>query len=336
MTPLSASSKTPVNTTDSTVIARARGIIDIEIAGLERLKAKIDDDFTQAIELIEACNGRVIVTGMGKSGIIGQKIAATMSSTGTPALFLHPAEGSHGDLGTVTPDDVIIAISNSGETPEILAVLPLFKRFQLPIISITGRPQSTLGQQGNCVLDVSVEQEACSLGLAPTASTTNTLVMGDALAVTLLERKGFTPEDFALFHPAGSLGKKLLTQVKTLMHTGDAIPVVSQDASFSQALIEITSKKLGLVLVQNSQQQIVGIITDGDIRRALTNEQNTEKIAIADIMGTNPKSINEEALAAEALSIMETNRITSLVVKNNDQESIGVIHLHDILNAGIR
>ncbi len=326
----------------ASTLARARGIIDIELEGLERLKSRINDHFLKAIEIIEQCQGRVIITGMGKSGIIGQKISATLSSTGTPALFLHPAEGSHGDLGTVTKNDVVIAISNSGETPEILSVLPLFKRFQLPLIAMTGNVDSVLAQQSDCILDVSVVQEACSLGLAPTASTTNTLVMGDTLAVTLLERKGFTPEDFALFHPAGSLGKKLLTQVKDLMHTGQQLPIIDEAAFFSDALIEMTSKKLGLVLVVNSEGQTCGIVTDGDIRRTLTqtsdsdNTLNIPHITLASVMGKNPKAISPDALAAEALSIMETNRITALVINNPQQQPVGVLHIHDVLNAGIR
>jgi len=329
----------PIDTAETMVsqtVARARGIIDVEIAGLERLKARVNDDFYKAVTLIEACQGRVIVTGMGKSGIIGQKIAATLSSTGTPALFLHPAEGSHGDLGTVTRQDVIIAISNSGETPELLNVLPLFKRFQLPLIAMTGKADSTLAQRSHCVLDISVEQEACSLGLAPTASTTNTLVMGDALAVTLLDRKGFTPEDFALFHPAGALGKRLLTQVSDLMHTKGQLPIVPQNASFSQALIEMTAKKLGLVLVMDDQHRTVGIITDGDIRRTLTRFTDISAIDITEIMGRQPKTISAGALAAEALSVMEANRITALVIPGDTGQPLGVIHLHDVLQAGIR
>lgn len=321
----------------ASVLARARGIVDIEIQALDDLKRQMDGDFVRAIELMEACSGRVIVTGMGKSGIIGKKIAATLSSTGTPAYFLHPAEGSHGDLGTLMKQDVVLAISNSGETPEILGILPLIKRFGVPLISMTGRMDSTLAQQGDVVLNVAVQQEACPLGLAPTASTTATLALGDALAVVLLERRGFSEEDFALFHPAGSLGKRLLLRVQDIMHPESALPLVTEDTPFLEALMEVSLKKLGLAIVLDAQGDMRGVLTDGDVRRALTRFPDPRDIRLPDVMTKAPKTIPPDELAVTALRHMEEHQITALIVCPSDSSTqpIGALHLHDLLKAGL-
>ncbi len=321
--------------TAANAIERVKYVVDVEIAGLHALQRQLTDDVDIALNAMQACTGRVVITGMGKSGLIGKKIAATLSSTGTPAIFLHPAEGSHGDLGTLTKNDVVIAISNSGETPEILAVLPLIKRFKLPLIAMTGKPESTLGKQASAVLNVAVPQEACSLGLAPTASTTATLAMGDALAVVLLERNGFTSEDFALFHPAGSLGKRLLLRVDNVMHTGEAIPTVTPHTSFIDVLSEMNAKTLGLTLVVDYDNTLTGIVTDGDIRRALSQQPDTTELQVAHIMGGAPKTITANALAVEALTLMESHKISALAVVNDANQPVGVLHIHDLIREGI-
>jgi len=322
-------------TEKNALLAKARGVVDIEIQALEDLKSQMDDHFVRAIEMIEACSGRVIVTGMGKSGLIGKKIAATLSSTGTPSYFLHPAEGSHGDLGTLMKQDVVIAISNSGESPEILGILPLLKRFGVPLIAMTGKLNSTLAQQSDVTLNIAVRQEACPLGLAPTASTTATLALGDTLAVVLLERRGFSEEDFAMFHPAGSLGKRLLLKVKDVMHSGDALPLVSMDTPFLDALMEVSLKKLGMAIVMDTTGRMQGILTDGDVRRALTRFENPREIAISDVMTRSPKLIEAEDLAVSALRIMEDHKITVLVSCSPDGKPVGAVHMHDILKTGI-
>ncbi len=321
--------------TDSVLLARARAIIDIEIEALEDLKTQLDANFVQAVELIERCTGRVIITGMGKSGLIGKKIAATLSSTGTPATFLHPAEGSHGDLGVLMKQDVVIAISNSGETPEILGILPLVKRFGVPLIAMTGKPQSTLGRQGDVVLNIAVRQEACPLGLAPTASTTATLALGDALAVVLLERRGFSEDDFALFHPAGALGKRLLLRVSDVMKSGEELPVVDLHTSFLDALMEVSLKKMGIAIVVDAQRRVQGILTDGDVRRALTRYAQVSDIVLADVMSRAPKQVNPDDLAVTALRKMEEHKITVLLCCNAEGQPIGAVHMHDILQTGI-
>jgi arabinose-5-phosphate isomerase len=313
----------------------ARSVFDVEIDALKTVRQNLDAHFVQAISLLEKCQGRVVITGMGKSGIIGKKIAATLSSTGTPSLFLHPAEGSHGDLGVLTRQDVVIAISNSGETPEILGILPLIKRFGVSLISMTGKPESTLGQQGDCVLNIAVPREACPLGLAPTASTTATLAMGDALAVTLLERRGFSEEDFALFHPAGSLGKRLLLRVQDLMHTDNTLPLITENTPFLDALVAVSEKKLGVGIITDNQGQMVGILTDGDVRRALTRFEDPRQIPLTDIITRSPKTIEADELAVTALRLMENHQITVLVINNDQQKPIGLIHLHDLLKAGL-
>lgn len=317
------------------VLARARAVLDIEIQALEDLKSQLDDNFLKAIELIEACTGRVVITGMGKSGLIGKKIAATLSSTGTPAYFLHPAEGSHGDLGILMKQDLVLAISNSGETPEILGILPLVKRFGVPLIGMTGKMDSTLARQSDVALNIAVRQEACPLGLAPTASTTATLAMGDTLAVVLLERRGFSAEDFAMFHPAGALGKRLLLRVSDVMHQGAELPLVSLDTPFLEALVEVGSKKMGMAVVVDENRRMQGILTDGDIRRALTRFADPRSIQLTDVITRAPKLVQPDDLAVTALRLMEENKITVLVSCDEAGHPIGAVHMHDILKTGI-
>jgi arabinose-5-phosphate isomerase len=311
----------------------AKTVVQIEIDALARLKLTLNESFNQAIEVLESCSGRVIMTGMGKSGIIGRKIAATFSSTGTPAYFLHPGEGVHGDLGLIQAGDVVIAISNSGETPELLQVLPTVKHFNLPLIAMTGNSESTLAKRSLVVLDVSVEKEACALNLAPTASTTVTLVLGDALAVALMERKGFTEKDFAVFHPAGSLGKRLLLTVEDVMHS--ELPLVHPEQSFREALVEITEKKLGMTLVVDQEGLTLGILTDGDVRRILTTHQDIQTLLVQEVFAKNPKQIDKLALAAEALHQMQQYQITTLVVNDSSGKPEGIVHLHDLLKTGL-
>ncbi len=317
------------------IIGIAERVLKTEAEAINALLNRLDENFRKAAEMLCEMKGRLIVTGMGKSGLIGKKIAATLSSTGTPAVFLHPAEAGHGDLGMVTSEDIVLAISNSGETEEVLRLIPYIKRFSVGLISMT-RPDSTLGRSSDIVLDVTVEKEACSLGIVPTASTTATLAMGDALAVALLEMKGFKEEDFAMFHPNGSLGKKLLVRVKDLMHTGDAIPIVQLDTPMTDAAIEMSSKRLGMTVVCDSYRKIKGIITDGDLRRGIQRwgVEFFQKRA-SEVMTRNPKTIDKDALAAKALSVMEQYSITSLVVPDAEGCPTGVIHLHDILKKGI-
>ena len=317
----------------------AKRVLKIEADAVAALIDRIDERFEQAVEIILDCKGRVVVTGMGKSGLIGKKIAATLASTGTPALFLHPAEGIHGDLGMVTRGDTVIALSNSGETEEIARMLPSLKRLGIKIIALTGNTDSTLAKNSDVVIDVGVKEEACPLGLAPTASTTATLAMGDALAVALLDKRGFREEDFACFHPGGTLGKRLLLRVRDLMHIGDAIPAVSEATLIKDAIYEISSKKMGVTSVLDSAGKLVGVISDGDLRRWMERTEKTGENLLAkkakDIMTKNPKVTNREALAAEAVAIMERNSITCLIVTDHDAKPEGVIHLHDLLKAGV-
>lgn len=317
------------------LLARARSIVDIEIQALEDLKTQLDDNFVRAVEIMETCTGRVIITGMGKSGLIGKKIAATLSSTGTPAYFLHPAEGSHGDLGMLMKQDVVIAISNSGETPEILGILPLVKRFGVPLIAMTGKTNSTLAKEADLTLNIAVRQEACSLGLAPTASTTATLALGDTLAVILLERRGFTEDDFAMFHPAGNLGKRLLLKVEDVMQQGEALPLVQKNTPFLDALMQVSLKKLGMAIIVDEDGQMEGILTDGDVRRALTRFSDPRSITLPEVMTRAPKQINANELAVTALRLMEEHKITVLVCCQPDGRPHGVVHMHDILKTGI-
>ena len=313
----------------------AKEVLDIEAKSILRLKNNIGEEFDKAIDVLYNCKGRVIVTGMGKSGLIGKKIAATMSSTGTPTYFLHPAESTHGDSGVITRNDVIIAISNSGETQELLNLLPLIKRFGCEMIGMTGNLNSTLAKTSEVVLDISVEREACPLGKAPTASTTATLAMGDALAVCLMEKKGFTKEDFLLFHPSGKLGKGLTYKVRDLMITGDKMPLVSESESFKDVINTISEYKLGMAMVLNDDKTLAGVLTDGDIRRTVIKYPDTSNIKVKDVMTTNPKRITSDAYAASALNLMEKYSITALAVVDEGNVPVGVIHVHDLLRAGV-
>ena len=309
--------------------------IRIEREAIEALESRINSDFSRACEVIMACKGRVVVTGMGKSGHIGNKIAATLASTGTPAFFVHPGEASHGDLGMITPQDVVIAISNSGSTSEVVTILPLIKRMGAPLISMTGKPDSVLAQEAVANLDVSVAIEACPLGLAPTSSTTATLVMGDALAVALLEARGFSAEDFAFSHPGGSLGRRLLLRVSDIMHTGDQIPQVAEGTTLSGALLEITRKGLGMTTVVDAAGTLTGIFTDGDLRRTLDKSVDVHTTPIQDVMTRNGKTIRADHLAAEALNIMEEMKINALPVTDANGTLVGAINMHDLLRAGV-
>lgn len=319
------------------ILEEAKRVIRIEAEALTALAESLNGEFERAVELIFAAQGRVVVTGMGKSGIICQKIAATMASTGTPAFFLHPAEGIHGDLGMIMRGDVVIAVSHSGETDEVLRILPIIKRLGAQLVAMSGNRNSTLAKAGDVFLDIAIKEEACPLGLAPTASTTATLAMGDALAVALLLKRGFRAEDFALFHPGGSLGKKLLLKVEDLMHKGNAIPLVTTGTLMREALFEITSKGLGIVGVVDEKGCLAGVITDGDLRRALEKGVDIINMEAGLLMVRNPKRIVSSELAAKALQRMELYSITSLFVFENDcgEKPVGIIHLHDLLKAGL-
>lgn len=313
----------------------ATAVIQTEALAIEALSAQIDEHFVRACHLMFACKGRVVVIGMGKSGHIAGKIAATLASTGTPAFFVHPGEASHGDLGMITRQDVVLALSNSGETSELLTILPIIKRLAVPLIAMTGNPSSTLAKCASVHINVAVAQEACPLGLAPTSSTTAALVMGDALAVSLLEARGFTRDDFALSHPGGSLGKRLLLRISDIMHIGEEIPLVSQTAFISDALLEMTEKKLGMTAVINAAQQVVGIFTDGDLRRTLAKNVDIHQTKITEFMTAHCAVIGAESLAAEAMQIMEKKKINALIIVNEDQQAIGALNIHDLIRAGI-
>jgi arabinose-5-phosphate isomerase len=318
------------------VLQRAKQVLSIEATGISMLGERLDDRFLRAVELLRSCSGKVVVTGMGKSGIICRKIAATLASTGTPSFFLHAGEGIHGDLGMVMKGDLILAVSNSGETEEILKLLPHFKLNGLKLIVMTGRLDSTLAKAADVVLDAAVGEEACPLGLAPTASTTAALALGDALAVVLLEQKGFKEQDFARRHPGGILGRKLLLRVEDLMKRGDEIPLVREDTAMEEALFEITSKRLGLTGVVDGKGCLVGAITDGDLRRGLEKRGDIFRLTAAELMTRNPKTVPAELLAAEAVAVMEQFPITALfVVEPRSNNPIGVVHLHDIIKAGV-
>jgi len=314
----------------------AKKVLKIEADAVAALTEKLDSSFEKAVETIYKSKGRVVVTGMGKSGLVGKKIAATLASTGTPAFFMHPAEASHGDLGMVTSDDVIIAISNSGETEELSGLIPFLKRFNVGLIAMTGSLNSTLAKSADVHLDVSVKEEACPLGVVPTASTTAALAMGDAIAVALLVKRGLKQEDFAFFHPGGNLGKKLFIKVKDLMHTGDALPFVSPETEMAKAVVEISSKRLGVAIVSDASKKIFGVLTDGDIRRGIEKwGKKFFDMKAGEVMTKNPKTISEDELAVKALSIMEKHSITSIVVPDDNGKAVGIIHMHDILKQGI-
>jgi arabinose-5-phosphate isomerase len=315
-------------------VEHGRRVLAIEAEALATLAARLDARFDEAVRLIAGRGGKVVVTGMGKSGHVGRKIAATLASTGTPAFFLHAAEALHGDLGMLERHDLVLAVSNSGETAEILDLVPHVQRLGLPLVALTGRAGSTLARTAAAVLDVSVAEEACPLGLAPTASTTAALAMGDALAVALLEYRGFRPEDFAALHPAGTLGRKLL-RVSDLMHTGDEVPQVGLRSVMTDVLLEMTAKRLGVTAVVDAERRLVGIVTDGDLRRALADGGDVMTRTVADVMGRRPKTIEADALAALAVAIMERHAITVLFILDADDRLAGVIHLHDLLRAGV-
>jgi arabinose-5-phosphate isomerase len=317
------------------LIARARRVLDIEAAAVTSLRARIDERFVAACRLIRDCTGRVVVTGMGKSGHIGDKIASTLASTGTPAFFLHAAEASHGDIGMITPADVILALSNSGETAELIAILPVIKRLGVGLIALTGRPQSTLGRAASVALDVSVALEACSLNLAPTASTTATLAMGDALAVALLDARGFTEEDFARSHPGGSLGRRLLLHVEDVMRTGEQLPKVTVDTSLRDGLIEMSRKGLGMTTIVDAAGQVLGVFTDGDLRRMLDRPFDLQAARMGEVMTRSSKFVRPRMLAAEAVHVMETNRVTALPVIDDAGMLVGALNVHDLFRAGV-
>jgi arabinose-5-phosphate isomerase len=310
-------------------------VIQVEAQAISALAEQINDQFIAACKLLYNCTGRVVVIGMGKSGHIAGKIAATLASTGTPAFFVHPGEASHGDLGMITKQDVVLALSNSGETEEILKILPIIKRLGAPLIAMTGNPMSTLSLIATTHINVAVAQEACPLGLAPTSSTTAALVMGDALAVSLLEARGFTRDDFALSHPGGSLGRRLLLRVNDIMHLGDNIPSVAESALISHALLEMTEKKLGMTAIVNDKQEVVGIFTDGDLRRTLAKNLDLQKTSISEVMTSHCAVISEDILAAEAMQIMEQKKINGLIVINEHHQAIGALNMHDLIRAGI-
>lgn len=310
-------------------------VIENEAQALLNLRDRINENFAQACEILLNCSGRIVVTGMGKSGHIANKIAATLASTGSPAFYVHPGEAGHGDLGMITPKDVVLGLSFSGETQEMIVLLPFLKHMNIPLVAITGNPHSSLACAASVHVDASITKEACPLGLAPTTSTTVMLALGDALAIALLEARGFTAEDFALSHPNGSLGKRLLLKVHDIMRTGAQIPQVLASASLSEALIEMTHKHLGMTLICDPNQSIQGIFTDGDLRRALDANLDIRCITIEAVMNKNYKTISANLLAVEAMQIMKQFQITSLVVENEQHQAIGIVHMHDLLQAGV-
>jgi len=322
-------------TSDSKDIQKAKEVIRMEAEAVAALESKINSSFQQAVDMLFKCKGRVIITGMGKSGIIARKIVATMNSTGTPAIFLHPSDAVHGDLGMVRKDDVVICISKSGDTQEIRQLIPMFKRIGVPIISMVGKLNSPLAQMSDVTLDISVKEEACPHNLAPTTSTTATLAMGDALAVTLLEKKNFTADDFAMFHPGGNLGKRLLLRVEELAITGDQIPKIGLKASLKDAILEITAKRVGATCVLNGDGTLAGIITDGDLRRLLQKTSDISGLTAEEVMTKNPKTIRKGTLASVALQEMENYSITQLVIMDEDRHPYGLVHLHDLVRAGL-
>lgn len=325
----------PAAATDQQLLASASRALSIEARAVEALQPRLDARFTAACRLCLACEGRVVVTGMGKSGHVAGKIAATLASTGTPAFFLHPAEAGHGDLGMITRNDVVLALSNSGETPELVVLVPHLKRLGVPLIVMTGAPASTLGGAATVVLDVSVPEEACPLNLAPTASTTASLAMGDALSVAMLEARGFTRQDFARSHPGGSLGRRLLLHVEDLMRKGDAVPRIAPDSRLSAGLLEMSRKGLGMTAIVDANDRLLGIFTDGDLRRSLDNRIDVHAVTMREVMTPNGKSIGPRELAAEAVHLMELHRITALPVVDESGRLVGALNVHDLFRAGV-
>ncbi|MCH9698724.1 MAG: KpsF/GutQ family sugar-phosphate isomerase [Gammaproteobacteria bacterium] len=324
-----------VRTEDYELTDYAQEVIRIEYEAVSELKNRIDQHFVDACRYILNCRGRVVVTGMGKSGHIAGKIAATLASTGSPAFFVHPGEACHGDLGMITPEDVMIALSNSGETSEVLTILPLIKRLAIPMIAMTGNAQSTLALQASSHLDVSVRQEACPLGLAPTSSSTAALVMGDAIAVALLKVRKFTRDDFALSHPGGSLGKRLLLTVKDLMHCDKELPMVSETAMVSDALLEMTDKKLGMTAIVDENRIVKGVFTDGDLRRMFKTKHDIHHTLISEVMVSNCQVVRPEVMAAEALQLMEQRKINALLVVDEQSRLVGALNMHDLMRSGV-
>lgn len=317
------------------LLALARQVLDIEADALRALSTRLDAGFADAVNLILACSGRVVVSGMGKSGHIGGKIAATLASTGTPAFFMHPGEASHGDLGMITPNDVVLALSNSGESNEIVSIVPLIKRRGAKLIAITGNPASTMAREADAHLNAAVDKEACPLNLAPTASTTAALALGDALAVALLDARGFSADDFARTHPGGTLGRRLLIHVRDVMHTGAALPKIDQDASLKTALLEMTKKGLGMTAVVDSAGKVMGVFTDGDLRRALEHALDLQQARVTDLMTRNPKTIHADELAVAAVEKMDSLKINGLLVVDDDNTLVGALNMHDLLKAGV-
>lgn len=321
--------------TDEDLCQLGRDVIEVEATAVLALRPRIGHDFARACRSLLDCSGRVIVTGMGKSGHIGGKIAATLASTGTPAFFVHPGEASHGDLGMITTSDVVVALSNSGETREITILLPLIKRLDVPLIALTGQPSSTIARAATVHIDISVTEEACPLGLAPTSSTTATLAMGDALAIALLEARGFTREDFARSHPGGRLGRRLLLRIEDVMHVGERIPRVGPETLLSHALVEMTNKGLGMTTVVDAEGHVLGIFTDGDLRRAVDHQVDVHTTRMAEIMTPGGRTIQAHNLAAEALQLMERHKINALLVVDSENRLIGALNMHDLLQAGV-
>lgn len=321
---------------DDTLSATARTVIATEANAIHSLESRIDGDFSRACRRILECSGRVVVSGMGKSGHIARKVAATLASTGTPAFFVHPGEASHGDLGMIQPQDIVLALSNSGETDELLLILPVIKRQGIPLIAMTGNARSSLARQADIHLDVSVPAEACPLGLAPTASTTAALVMGDALAIALLEARGFTADDFARSHPAGSLGRRLLLHIRDIMHAGEGVPTVPADASMGEALMQVTEKRLGLTAVVDPSGHLAGVFTDGDLRRAIDeSDADLRTSPVSAFMSRQPKTIGPDKLASEAAQLMEKHQIHALLVVDDDKRVVGALNIHDLLRARV-
>ena len=325
----------PQHTAPEHLLALARQVLDIEADALRALSTRIDAGFADAVHLILACTGRVVVSGMGKSGHIGSKIAATLASTGTPAFFMHPGEASHGDLGMIAPNDVVLALSNSGESSEIVSIVPLIKRRGAKLIAMTGNPSSTMAREADVHLNAAVDKEACPLNLAPTASTTAALALGDALAVALLDARGFSADDFARTHPGGSLGRRLLIHVRDVMHSGDALPKIGSDASLKTALFEMTKKGLGMTAVVDAAGKVAGVFTDGDLRRALEHALDLQQAQVTDLMTPNPKTIRADELAVAAVEKMETLKINGLLVIDEDNTLVGALNMHDLLKAGV-
>jgi arabinose-5-phosphate isomerase len=326
--------RTP-HTASEHLLALARQVLDIEADALRALSDRLDNGFADAVHLILACKGRVVVSGMGKSGHVGGKIAATLASTGTPAFFMHPGEASHGDLGMIAHDDVVLALSNSGESNEIVSIVPLIKRRGAKLIAMTGNPNSTMAREADVHLNASVDKEACPLKLAPTASTTAALALGDALAMALLDARGFSADDFARTHPGGSLGRRLLVHVRDVMHAGEALPKIDHEASLKTALLEMTQKGLGMTAVVDASGRVAGVFTDGDLRRALEHALDLQQARVADLMTKNPKTIRPDELAAAAVEKMDTLKINGLLVVDADNTLVGALNMHDLLKAGV-